>query len=68
MVPVIALCLLLKVVQSAAERRPVRVADAFWKSDDVAMTVGTPAAPVPFAQSELAAMEANEMDELVPPI
>ncbi len=44
------------------------VSESAMPSDEVAITVGTAAPPVAFAQSELAAMEAKEMLEFVPPI
>ena len=44
----------LKVPQSVLERRPVRVADAFWKSVEVATNVGAAAPPVPLAKTVLA--------------
>jgi hypothetical protein len=60
-------CLELNVLQSVEERRPVTDADALLKRDEVAMAVGTAEAPVPFTQSELAAIAAKEIEEFVPP-
>ena len=53
-VPEMELSLLLNVLQSVDERRPVTVAEEFWKSVDVATKVGVPAPPVPFARTVLA--------------
>ena len=64
----IVACLELNVDQSVLERRPVKVAEAFWKRDEVAITVGTAEALVWLAQRELAAMEAKEIEAAAPPI
>ncbi len=61
-----AFCLPEKVDQSSEVRRPLVDTLAFWKSEEVAMAVGTPEAPI-VPRTELALMEARPMVAFVPP-